>query len=315
MAISWSVKNAATDALDASAAPVVQYILKDGSARAAPPVVNGGNGRFEVSPTDDDRAVGCILVIDNGVGFTPRRLVKSVHNASNPFAAWFYEDADGAPYAGVGVPTLLPANPALPIAPVPGYPGWLWSLTPAAAQVGTAAAQVLAPAGAYPDVLDLSFDGYGPGVYTPGSGTTTRAILEACRAKVKTVPTSRNALEMFLEHTTGVPFETSPISKRDGFEVVGRDFDILSGFGRAGESEKEFYMVVRLGHAPFSSDDTRESLVARDVHRLAEILEGHLWPVGLQAIWYDRFTIDRTRANWWLTEVWFRVVYTGAIEV
>lgn len=122
---------------------------------------------------------------------------------------------------------------------------------------------------------------------------------------------SRNAAENFHEHTTNLPFELTPIAGRDGFEVVARNISLLGGFGVAKQKEGGFDMVVRLGHAPFGSDKDRETNRCQDVARLADILEQAAWPVGTFLVLYDKEEVDKKLPNWWLTEIFFKMVYVG----
>lgn len=145
-------------------------------------------------------------------------------------------------------------------------------------------------------------------------GTTVKDILIAARAKLATVAPSRDGAQFFLEHKSNQPFETSPKSKRDGFEIVERDFQLTSAFGVAGEKEAEFDMVTRLGHAPFGTDDEREEFRVQDVTRIADIFESFAWPTGTSIVLFHRAETDKKNPNWWITEMFFKVVYTGAIQ-
>lgn len=146
------------------------------------------------------------------------------------------------------------------------------------------------------------------------STTSVKALVVAARAKLATVATSRDNTEFFLEHKTSNPFEKSPISKRDGFEIVAQDVVLLSGFGLTGQKEGQFSMVVKVGHAPFGTDDTRENYRMQDITRVADIFESFAWPAGIQACWYEREEVNKDQANWWVTKMFFRLVYMGDIE-
>lgn len=145
-------------------------------------------------------------------------------------------------------------------------------------------------------------------------GTTVKDLLVAARAKLAATATSRSSSEHFLEHKTAQPFEKSPISKRDGFECVSQDEILIQGFGIDGDKEGQFTLLVKLGHAPFGTDDERENYRAQDVARIADLFERHVWPVGTSAVWYERSEAVKETANWWITRLYFRIVYTGAIE-
>lgn len=145
-------------------------------------------------------------------------------------------------------------------------------------------------------------------------GTTVKALVVAARAKLAAVVVSRSVSDLFLEHKTSQPFEKSPISKRDGFEIVAQDIVLLSGFGVTGQKEGQFTMTVKLGHAPFGTDDERENYRMLDITRISDIFEAYAWPDGIQACWYEREEVNKDQANWWVTKLFFRFVYTGDIE-
>lgn len=145
-------------------------------------------------------------------------------------------------------------------------------------------------------------------------GTSVKNIIEAARAEIADTNTSRTADEQFLEHKTGQPFAKSPMSKRDGFEVTFTDYRLTSGFGVTGDKEGEVFLHVWLGHAPFGTDDIRELYRAQDTSRLADILEALDWPVGVEAVWYEGETVNKDNPIWWLSDLKFRVSFTGGIE-
>lgn len=123
------------------------------------------------------------------------------------------------------------------------------------------------------------------------------------------------AAEYFLEHKTSEPFEKSPISKRDGFEVVAREIVLTGGFGVHGDKEGQFMMVLRLGHSPFGIDKDREGTRVDDITRLADILEQAAWPSGVFTVLFEKEESDKRAANWWITEMFFKVVYAGTLQL
>ena len=54
--------------------------------------------------------------------------------------------------------------------------------------------------------------------------------------------------------------------------------------------------------------------VPEDRARIVDVLEFHTYPTGTMAVFYEKETVDKELANFWLTEIFFRVVYRGAIE-
>lgn len=143
--------------------------------------------------------------------------------------------------------------------------------------------------------------------------TTVRAILASAATKLGTLAPTRDATLLFKEHVTSIPFEDSPISMNDGFEIVARDELSSQGFGQSQTKEEEFRLVVRLGHAPASTDKQREEWRAHDRERIVDIFENHAWPSGTMAVFYERSVCNKERANWWLTEIVFRVMFRGAV--
>lgn len=145
-------------------------------------------------------------------------------------------------------------------------------------------------------------------------GTTIKNVIEDVRSLVADTNTSRSSSEQFLEHKTGQPFAKSPISKRDGFEVTFDNYKLTSAFGITGDKEGEFFLHVWLGHAPFGTDDVRENYRAQDTSRLADVLEAHGFPTGVQAVWYEGETVNKENPDWWITDLKFRISFTGGIE-
>lgn len=144
--------------------------------------------------------------------------------------------------------------------------------------------------------------------------TTLKDILVSARAKVATIATSREPTEYFLEHTTNQPFEKSPLSKRDGFEVVSRNEEQTQGFGLTGAREWQAEMVVKVGSAPFSVDKTRQNWLAEDIERITDLLESHTWPTGTMLVLFQGLETDRNDPNWWITNINFKVVWVGALR-
>lgn len=143
--------------------------------------------------------------------------------------------------------------------------------------------------------------------------TTIRAILTAARGYVATLPTARSGAALFKEHVTNLPFETTPVAGADGFEIIEVEDTLTQGFGQDQVKEGQFFMLLKLGHAPWSIDKERDNLVADDVENLADKLERFVWPVGTMAVWYEGRTTDKSLSNWWITTMRFRIVYRGVV--
>lgn len=139
-------------------------------------------------------------------------------------------------------------------------------------------------------------------------------ILTDARTKLASIPTTRDAAVNFKEHVTNVPFITAPIAGADGFEVTHENARATGGFGVYQEEEEEFRLIVKLGHAPFATDKDRENYVARDRKRVADLLEHHTWPEGTHVVLYENSVTDKSQANWWVTSIFFKVVYFSAVE-
>lgn len=144
--------------------------------------------------------------------------------------------------------------------------------------------------------------------------TTAKDIIIAARAKLATMAPSRDASSFFIEHKTNQPFEKTPISKRDGFEIVAINKRLTTAFGTTGIKEEEIHLIVKLGHAPFAKDYEREENMSRDIDRISDVFEGYAWPSGVEAVWFDNAVIDKTEPSWWVTQIIFRVLFNSAIE-
>lgn len=140
-------------------------------------------------------------------------------------------------------------------------------------------------------------------------------VLAEFRAAVAAVATSRDATKNFLEHKTNDPFEDSSIAGADGFALSVLDLGSTSSFGLDRTAEMEARIVLMLGHAPYKIDSRREELLARDVERLTDVFEHRAWTTpGIVACFYEPpYQSDKARANWWLTGLTFRVLYTRTI--
>lgn len=145
------------------------------------------------------------------------------------------------------------------------------------------------------------------------ANTTISAILTAARAKVAATVIARDGATLWKEHKTNQPFDEAPISKTEGFEVIAREYTPGQPFGRTGTALNQFLLVLRLGHAPAGIDSTREGNLWSDIETLGDLLEGHAWPAGVEAVFYAGVTVSKANPNWWMTEMVYRVHYSATI--
>lgn len=147
--------------------------------------------------------------------------------------------------------------------------------------------------------------------------TTSKAICVAARARLATLATSRDATVLFKEHTGNQPFDKTPLSRTEAFEVTEEGKAITSAFGRTGVKEEEMRMVVTLGHNPSGKDYQREDYISRDQDRIIDIIEAGAWcPAGVEAVFLAEppITDKLLNPNYWITTIVFRVVFASAIE-
>lgn len=148
---------------------------------------------------------------------------------------------------------------------------------------------------------------------------TLPEFLEDVATTVAATATSRDAALSFLRHQGSVEFKDSPVSGRDGFAVGVRSFSTSLAFGTTGHAQREVMLALELGHAPFNTDDTRRTTLARDVERLMDLLEakanwsagsgGSVGLVNLEPGW----TTDDGDPSWWRTLLVFRCLVIGPI--
>lgn len=146
-------------------------------------------------------------------------------------------------------------------------------------------------------------------------GTTAKDIIVAARGKLAATPTSRDAAANFKEHKTNQAFKKSPMSGADGFEVTGKETTLTNAFGVFSEKETQLKMLVTLGHAPYGTDEERENFRQRDIARVSDLLEAFAFPAGTSVVLFETESCDKNNDNWWVSELVFKVVFTGAIEV
>lgn len=144
-------------------------------------------------------------------------------------------------------------------------------------------------------------------------------VLTAARAYIATLVPSRG-FGHFKEHITDIPFQNSPLSGFEGFCVNSETMQLTRSFGVDASEEGEFQMVVDIGHSDSAIEKTRENFRARDVKRLADLLEAYTWPTivspeNVRGVWFTGATTDKANASWWITTLRFRVIAIGAIEL
>lgn len=144
--------------------------------------------------------------------------------------------------------------------------------------------------------------------------TTLKDIAQSAREKLGTVQTSYPVGAHFKEHVTSEPFETTPVAGANGFDVTFGDRVQTAGFGVLGWREWTVTMRVRLGHGPFGTEREREDIVSEDVERVVDILEGHAWPEGTMLVLHVDTDTSKLSASWWVTTLFFRVVYVGELR-
>lgn len=146
--------------------------------------------------------------------------------------------------------------------------------------------------------------------------TTIKDLLVAARAKLASITTTRDPTTTFKEHLTNTPFEDSPIAGADAFEIVSRNEGQAQGFGISGAREWELDMVVKLGHAPYETDDVREEWRVEDMERVVDLFESHTWPTGTMLVLHraDSDAVSKANPNWWISKLVFQVVLLGAVR-
>lgn len=145
--------------------------------------------------------------------------------------------------------------------------------------------------------------------------TTLTAVLQSARAKLATIAPSRDVAALFLEHTSNMPFEDSPVAGADGFEVVSEAMTQTSGAGLYGVREWSGRLVIKLGHSPYDTDDNREENRSDDLERVVDILEAHAWPDGTQLVLFESEAVEKGNASWWVTRLVFKLVYIGELRL
>lgn len=144
---------------------------------------------------------------------------------------------------------------------------------------------------------------------------TLNAILAEFRAAIAAVATTRDPTVLFMEHSTDEAFESAPLAGADGFSVEYGDDELLAAFGLQGSRMKQARVLVKLGCAPYDVQAIREENLARDVERLADILESRAWnTAGVDAVFFEApALVNKQNSQWWIAQLTFRVVYTGQV--
>jgi hypothetical protein len=300
------------------ATPVfLKYVDKNGNARAQPTITRIKTNIYGFQPTDADVLAGVAWATDSGSASVPQYTAGAIFQSAAQFDVMLFLNNDGTLWTGAA-PTIgtycnfqgVDQTPASLVA----LATYLYAIIPNSTdQANGVFWRVDAPVDAIPSYFD---DRFVTASQIAVSGLTSRrTIIEEARLILGAVAPARDAAALFLPHKTNQPFEKSPISKRDGFEVTMKEPTLTDGFGIYGQKEGEFMMVVKLGHAPFGTDEERMNFVADDIEKVSDIFEANPWDTGTQAVWFDSAETNRQDPNWWITEMHFRISYTGPLAL
>lgn len=181
--IFFGIIDNATGLPSAAATPtIIGSVLYDHSTlatRAAPAMLNRGDGQHGFEPTAADEAVGCVALLDAGAGFSfesgSRYAAVTIPEAA-PFEAFVLTDATGARWSGAA-PTFQSyegRSGALVPQPTIGNPTTgLYCFTPTSSDIAAGVSfRIDAPAGAYPAQLFGSATAPSVGPYSPPSAGT-----------------------------------------------------------------------------------------------------------------------------------------------
>jgi hypothetical protein len=138
-------------------------------------------------------------------------------------------------------------------------------------------------------------------------------IIDEMRATVAAMGTSRDPGQTFLSVGDGTESwdEASP-RNQEAF-VIERESGplIVIAFGEPGSARLQANVVLRLGHHASGTELERERWAARDIERIQDVLSMRAWTVnGVDAVFEQGASTDRSNAQWWVSELVFRVVYT-----
>ncbi len=256
------------------------------ATRAAPAFVNRGNGQHGFEPSAADEAVGCIALIDAGVGKYfengSRWMAVTIPEAA-PFEAFVLTDAAGALYTGGTAPTFgdyegrsgnLVPQPTFnrPIAS-----SGLYGFNPSASDIAAGVSyRVLAPAGAYPDVMFGSATAPTVGPFSPGSFSYPADALAQMLAGVIALPTPPGGADVTLTYAADGNLLVGPVRPIEALMDALAVFVLQSGgdppmpyMGTSGESWHETRVQVTV-RGPLKMFQRGEAL-ARALHRRAHL--------------------------------------------
>lgn len=142
---------------------------------------------------------------------------------------------------------------------------------------------------------------------------TLALILAEFRTAVAAVNTTRFPTVPFLEAATDEAFRNPPLYTKERFLVEPGALSRTAAFGKAGLRMNESEVRVLLGHPPVDPSATTVDYIAADGERLADILEDRTWSTsGVDGVFFESRTIERADANWVVSALTYRVLYTGA---
>ncbi len=117
----------------------------------------------------------------------------------------------------------------------------------------------------------------------------------------------------FVEHPNDEQFTQAPQFSDEAFIVKAGKHSHGLAFGVAGTRVNELEVNVGLGHPPLDYAESTVDHIAEDRGRVSDILEHRTWTTsGIEAVFYEDSTEQRTNPAWVVSTLRFRVVYTGA---
>jgi hypothetical protein len=131
-------------------------------------------------------------------------------------------------------------------------------------------------------------------------------LLAELRGLVAALHPARDSAATFIENTTNLAFEASPMAGADGFAVELGEVVPAEAFGNPGAYHVEQEYVVKLGHYPAGTEVEREVWRAADSKSVRE-LEFTAWSSGgVSAVFWTGGSVDKSDPNWWVSRVTFR---------
>lgn len=211
-----------------SAVPVVVsgniYDHVTGAARSAPVVFNRGDGQHGVEPSAADEAVGCVALIDAGVGFSfesgSRYLALTIPEAAQ-FEAFVLTDSTDALWVGADPAFQSYDGRSGTLLPQPGFvkpTAGLYCFAPSASDIAAGVSyRVDAPVNAFPQYLFGSATAPSVGPYSPpSSGTYPADAVAQTLAGVIALPTPPGGTPITLTYAPGGNLLVGPVRAVEG---------------------------------------------------------------------------------------------------